>query len=199
MESFWVGSQRWTTWDENSKLSVDATLCLSHSGGDEARWAVMWLTFYCSNKRTVKTVTFRCLLNNQQRHLTLFLHRDKLDSRAIFIYLFIFFFLCNQPVSHMFTVSYTFMIQERLLLYEESFVWQYCRNNPTASASVTVIFVYYVQGNADDYDLSWCSYNTQNYTHLHRGLTFWWKLIDASHLLWIWHFFIKIHALFPKK
>lgn len=108
--------------------------------------------------------------------MSLLLHRDKIG---------LFFFLCKEPVPHMFTVSYTFMIQERLLLYEESFIWQYCRNNSTASASVTVSFSYYVQGNADDYDLSQCSYNRLNYTYLGKGLTFPFRceLIDTSHLL----------------
>lgn len=191
VESFWVCSQRWAAWDENSKLSIDATLRLSRCGVDKARWASVWLNFYCSNKHTVKMVTVRCLLNNQSRVICLSFYTEiKSDS--------FFFFLCKEPVPHMFTVSYTFMIQERLLLYEESFIWQYCRNNSTASASVTVSFSYYVQGNADDYDLSQCSYNRLNYTYLDKDQTFPFRceLIDTSHLLWIWlFFFIKIYAI----
>lgn len=81
VESFWVCSQRWAAWDENSKLSIDATLRLSRCGVDKARWASVWLTFYCSNKHTVKMVTVRCLLNNQSRVICLSFYTEiKLES-----------------------------------------------------------------------------------------------------------------------
>lgn len=179
VESFWDCSQWWATWDENSKLSIDATLRLSRCGVDKARWTSVWLTFYCSNRQTVKMVMVRCLLNNQSRVICLSFYTEiKLDS---------FLFLCKEPVSHMFTVSYTFMIQEQLLLYEESFVWQSCRNNPTASASVTVRFSYYMQGNANDYYLSRCLYNRLNYTYLDKGLQT--PTTYCEYDIWPWTFF----------
>lgn len=86
VESFWVCSQRWAAWDENSKLSIDATLRLSRCGVDKARWASVWLTFYCSNKHTVKMVTVRCLLNDQSRVICLSFYTEiKSDSFFFFV------------------------------------------------------------------------------------------------------------------